>query len=363
MTSVSSHRITLSRVAEEAGVSKTLVSALFSGKTYSQGDRAGIGINLATRTRVLETARRLRYAPADPRMQLEMYPETGHYCFLVSQPSMTGFESYYAKMFTGAAVMMAQHQSRLNLTLAQFDPFIDYLAFPDELPHVVRQGMTNKYMIVGEPNYSLIMSLLERGFQAIYLSRILHAKGIASVAPDYVQAGYLAMRHLLDLGHRHIAVVGEHYFRTMDFHVSSFHRGLERAMNEFGLSYPRERIVLSRQPDQQLPTTVLEDVLKEFASERPTALFCLCDWTALRVVKEAARLGIRIPAELSIIGCNDQLNGREYVPSISTIHFPLREMGAHAVQWFASWTAGQPPEPTRTLLPVQLVPRESTRAI
>jgi LacI family transcriptional regulator len=361
MTAQPAPRVTLAMVAQEAQVSKALVSAFFSGKSYATQTGAGIGVADATRQRILEAARRLRYQPLDPHLLLEIYPEVGHYCFLVGSNAMSGFESYYSIMFAGAAEEMARDRGSLNLTLAQYDENVDYLAEPEQLPYAVRQGMTNKFILAGQPNYSLIMALLERGYHAIYLSRILQTKGVASVAPDYIQAGYLAMRHLIERGHRRIAVAGENYFTGMEFHLSHFVKGIRRALGEIGLEFGQDQVILSREPDNNRPTTTFDDVWR--LDPRPTAVFCLCDWTAARLAREAIRAGVNVPQDLSVIGCNDQSTARDFAPALSSIRFPLRLMGAHAVEWFRTWTADHPPTPAQTVLPVQVVERESVRKL
>ncbi len=358
--SPSTSRITLAAVAEKAGVSKALVSALFSGKSYSSSVRAGgISIAQATAQRIYQAARQLEYQPADPVLKLRLYPQLGQYCFLINRDGMGGFSNYFAEILKGAIVELAG--DNLDLSIAQFDPDLDYLQQPAELPHVIRDGATSRYMLVGRPNYSLVMALQRRGYHAVYLSRQIDGQMLSSVAADYEMAGFLAVQRLIALGHRRIALAAEYYFRNETFSVGRFLAGANRALGALGQAVVRDDIAFSRESDGNRPSTVLGELRAR--APRPTAVFCFCDFTARRLINSALAAGMRIPEDLSVIGCNDSSDGREVRPNISSIQFPLQEMGAQGVRYLRQVGLQDDLEPRQVLLPVRLVERESIRSL
>ncbi len=100
-------------------------------------------------------------------------------------------------------------------------------------------------------------------------------------------------------------------------------------------------------------------------AERPTAIMCANDRLAIGVALAAARLGLSIPADLSIMGYDDEHRiAGTMVPALTTMALPLREIGRAAmtslldsVEGSTSTTA----EPTlETMVPCRLVLREST---
>jgi len=353
-----SREVTIGDIARDVGVSRAVVSSLLSGRRYERS--GGIRVSEATRRTVLRTARTLGYTPRDAAALVRLYPERGHYGVLIGRDSLAGFDQYYVEIIRGLVDALAGEP--LNVNLGQVEPDVDYVAEPGQLPFSVVNGWTTKFVLLGQPNYSLILALQERGYQVIYLSRQLDGRSVASAAPDYEMAGELGVRHLLERGHRRIAMAGEHYFTGMGYHRPRLERGGRRAAAAFGVGGAAgPPVVLSREPDQRRPTTVLDDLLA--LPDRPTGVFCFCDYTASRLVRAAAAAGLRVPEDLSIVGCNDQALARDLTPALTTVHFPLRELGATALRHFRRVDAGEQVDDPHYVLPVSLVERQSVRAV
>jgi LacI family transcriptional regulator len=107
-------------------------------------------------------------------------------------------------------------------------------------------------------------------------------------------------------------------------------------------------------------------------AERPTAIVCANDRLAIGVALAAARLGLTVPRDLSIMGYDDESRiASTMVPALTTMALPLREMGAAAMGMLleqiedpaqrstSSGPAGGPAG-LETMVPCRLVVREST---
>jgi LacI family transcriptional regulator len=354
-------RITLDAVATAAGVSKAAVSVLLNGRTTAETGGTGVGLSASTRKNIIEAARRLGYKPLNPESFLRLYPEQGHYCFLLSRTARQGFDQYFIEILRG--LVDAIDGQSLNVHLAQFDPDVDYLAEPQKLPYALQGGVTNKFVFAGAPNYSLLMAVIERGHQAMYLSRVLDTRGVASAAPDYEQAGYLGVKHLIEMGHRRIALGAEYYFSLqtgLNYHTTRLLAGSRRALAEAGLpSGDAAEVLFSKEPSPDRHSTIVKELWSLPPEKRPTGVFCFCDYTASRLLRSAVEMGIRVPQELSVVGCNDQPVSREMSPALTTIHFPLRELGRMAVQHMGRVDSGEAVATSQYILPVSLLPRES----
>ncbi|MGH3171964.1 MAG: substrate-binding domain-containing protein, partial [Trebonia sp.] len=92
----------------------------------------------------------------------------------------------------------------------------------------------------------------------------------------------------------------------------------------------------------------------------PTAIFAGNDQQAFGVYQAAARRGLRIPDDLSVVGFDDLPAARWASPPLTTVWQPLAEMGAAAAQMLSRRADGRPLHPNRVELSTELVVREST---
>ncbi|MFC3996102.1 LacI family DNA-binding transcriptional regulator [Nocardiopsis sediminis] len=171
----------------------------------------------------------------------------------------------------------------------------------------------------------------------------------ASVGDDEL-GGYLATRHLIDLGHRDIACVAGPAYTS-----SSTRRrdGFLRALAEAGIT-PRPAWVRESAFSMEAGEEAARALLS--GAERPTAIFAINDNTAVGVLSTAMRAGLDVPRELSIVGYNDiPLAGRLPLP-LTTMRVPFRDIATAAVGLVLD-----PAAPDATVVrPPTLIPRAST---
>jgi LacI family xylobiose transport system transcriptional regulator len=180
----------------------------------------------------------------------------------------------------------------------------------------------------------------------------LHAT--PSVGATNWSGGVAAARHLLDLGHRRIAVItGPASFLCARARLDGIRAALDTADESLdpallksgtfsyvdGLALGRE---LLRLPDP------------------PTAVLCGNDLQALGVYEAAREAGLRIPSDLSVVGFDDLEFTRWCGPPLTTVRQPLTEMGAAAATLVLQLAAGRQPAQTRIELATTFVERAST---
>jgi DNA-binding LacI/PurR family transcriptional regulator len=179
---------------------------------------------------------------------------------------------------------------------------------------------------------------------------------VHSVSIDNVAGAYDATEHLIQLGHHRIAYVGDHSGLHSD---AERFAGYEKALLEAGLPISSELIVRGDgKPGGgiQAVNTFLE------LPERPTAIFCYYDMTALGVFRTAVNCGLKVPDDLSIVGFDDLYFTSFLDPPLTTVHQPKREMGARAMELLLALLRGEEAERTVTIKG-KLVVRKSTAAI
>lgn len=175
-----------------------------------------------------------------------------------------------------------------------------------------------------------------------------------SVGATNWNGGLAATRHLLDLGHRRIAMVsGPVEWPCCRARLD----GYRAAMDAAGVPVDPELIRMS--------TLYVEgglaagrDLLR--LPNPPTAIFTANDLQALGVYEAARRAGLRIPDELSVVGFDDLSFTRWSGPPMTTVHQPLEQMGATAARMVIDLAAGRPLEQHRVELATRLTVREST---
>ena len=176
-----------------------------------------------------------------------------------------------------------------------------------------------------------------------------------SVAVDDVAGGEIATRHLVELGHRRIALIGDPPPEFRFDWSRDRTRGYERALAAAGVETREEYV----REGTRLPH-VARAVATELLSlpEPPTAVFAASDTQALGVLDAARALRINVPGKLSVVGFDD-IEVAAYV-GLTTVRQPLRESGRRGAELLLQALAGQPVQPLRELLPLELIVRSTT---
>jgi LacI family xylobiose transport system transcriptional regulator len=175
-----------------------------------------------------------------------------------------------------------------------------------------------------------------------------------SVGAANWSGGVAAARHLLELGHRRIAVVaGPKTILCARARLDGF----RAAMDSAGVAVD-EKLVRHGRFAFDDGLALGQELLKQ--PKRPTAIICGDDLQAMGVYEAARRAGLPIPTELSVVGFDDIETARWCGPPLTTVRQPLADMGAAAARLVLTLADGQQPEHTRVELATSLVVREST---
>jgi LacI family transcriptional regulator len=180
---------------------------------------------------------------------------------------------------------------------------------------------------------------------------------VPSVVVDDVNGGRLAARHLLELGHRRIAYIGDAVEPRFGPTSSTRRlRGLTDELGAAGLRLPRELVregPHGRDEAIRLATQLLR------LRRPPTAIFAHSDTQALGAVEAAESLGLRVPADVSIIGFDDIESAR--FAGLTTVRQPLFEsgrLGASMLVDMLTTSVARPPPHVE--LPLDVVVRRTT---
>ena len=189
----------------------------------------------------------------------------------------------------------------------------------------------------------------------VVLVDVYHAD-LPSIFVDNVHGGWMATKHLLDLGHQRIAFISD--YLVNDFRFSAMQErfsGYQQALEEVDLSF---------NPDYHREVPHDRDLAKEAAlellqlSEPPTALFASSDIQGIGVLAAARELGLEVPRDLSVIGF-DGVRDSEYV-HLTTVKQPLFDSGVRGTEVLLDAIEDQSLKAQQIQLELELITRETT---
>ena len=180
--------------------------------------------------------------------------------------------------------------------------------------------------------------------------------GLPTVVSDNLRGAQLATGHLLSLGHRRIAMLtGRPDLESAQLRE----RGYRKALQAAGVAVDESLIRLGAY-DSEVSTEQARLLLT--APDPPTAVFAANDMSAIATIEVATDLGLRVPADLSVVGFDNIPESALCAPPLTTIEQPIRKMGERSIELLLSLIRGERPQTTHITLQTNLVIRQSTRA-
>lgn len=319
-------RVTTHDVAKKAGVSQPTVSLVLSRNATAR-------VSEETRARVLEAARELGYVP---NVVARSLVRSRSYAIGVIVPDLRN--PFFAEVVSGAervvseagyAVLLCETReiSRDRHIQALLERQVDGM-----MMDAIGASSVPEAMIAGV-NLVLIDEPPDRW---------------PGVASDAIGAGRIAAEHLLSLGHRRFGFLGP---ATNVHAIRMRERGFVQTLAANGIHIESERLrrVSATAAGGAAGMRALLDL-----NDRPTAVFCINDLVAAGALKVCALDGVKVPHDMSIMGCDDIELASLLVPELTTVAIPARELGARAARLLLQALQGEeerktPPRPRKTI--------------
>ncbi|GAA4889063.1 LacI family DNA-binding transcriptional regulator [Tessaracoccus lubricantis] len=199
-------------------------------------------------------------------------------------------------------------------------------------------------------------SVANRGTRVVLVDAVEPDDDFCAVAADDFHGGYLAVKHLLDLGRRRITVLGgPEHFRQVGHRLAGARQAATEA-DDVDLEYlaPPEMSIMAGRD------AALEIAARE---NRPDAIFAMNDLLAIGVLQALVMMrSLRVPEDIALIGYDDIDFCEDAVVPISSIRQPSAQMGRTAVELLDDEiTEGEDHTHRWVLLKPELVARRSTR--
>lgn len=199
-----------------------------------------------------------------------------------------------------------------------------------------------------------IKEVTRKGFPVVLLAREIDGLNLDAVLVDNVGAAYVATKHLVDLGHRKIALVTE----SLKIQSSrDRQKGYLKVLSEEGIvTIPEYQIfnVGSMMAGKEAATKLLT------LTNPPSAVVAFNDMVAIGVMEGAKEMGFKIPQDLSVIGFDDTIIASVTDPPLTTMAQPIYQMGSYAIDRLVGLIKGEGGGVKRLVLEARLVVRRST---
>jgi LacI family transcriptional regulator len=327
---------TIEDVARTAGVSTATVSRVLN--------RPG-EVRDALRQKVLSAVAELGYVPnAGARaMKLRRSGTVGAIFPTVDN-------AIFAKAIDALQRRLAESGLQLLLATSGYDPATE----TRQALNLLTCGVDALVLCGVGQREELLQQLRQRGVPVVHVMSWPAPPDRVAVGFDNARAMAQVVRYLLDLGHRHIAMLAG---QTRDNDRAAARvAGVRDALRAAGLTLPASRLV-----ERPYELGAARDGLRVLlqADPAPTAVVCGNDVLATGALLEAARLGVAVPGQLSIVGFDDLELAGHLQPGLTTVRVPAEEMWRLAADRVLDALRGVE-VPRATEIEVALVVRGST---
>lgn len=308
---VPTRRVTSHDVAIRAGVSRTTVSFVLN-------DVKEANISEETRRRVLAAAEELEYVP-DAAAQALASGRTRTIGMIFRTYSYSTADLAHMQILQG--LMEVANQSGVRL-------LVDIVNERDAADIYVNLSRNKRIdgLILSDPRVDdhALYDLLKDGFPVVLLGRLPGIK-VSSVEFDNRGGARMAVDHLLDQGHSHIAFVG---YASLPFTgVTERLRGYQDALAAAGIAFDE---TLVRYGDAMPGTGFASTKSLLEAPELPTAIFVSSDVLAFAALAAIRQRGLRVPDDIAVVGFDDHPLAQFASPPLTTVRLPFDEMGRQA---------------------------------
>ena len=333
-------KITIKDIARMAKVSHTTVSRALNDKSR---------IKDGTKEKILSIARELNYRPNFIARSLVMRrtKTLGLVITTIANP-------FYTELSQGIETTAIRLGYNIILCSTNYDVSIEK-QYTDMLRSKGVDGIIFTSAHMGDPN---IIGLAEEGFPMVLVNRRTYhpmvREKIDYIGVDNIRGGFLAVEHLIKLGHSRIGVIGGSSESSVGFERLE---GGKKALAAHGLEAVGDYFL----EGDFLKGSGYEGGKKFLRmNEPPTAIFAANDYMALGTYQAVVEEGMRIPEDMALVGFNDieftSMKGIE----LTTIGQKKYEMGAMAVKTLVERIEGRKTGPSvETILEPELIIRKT----
>lgn len=310
---MSNNRVTSLDVAKAAGVSRATVSVVLN-------NLPGIAISDATRQRVRDAAKQLNYSPNSAGRKLASGKSNTIGLVLHQSPEQVYADAFLTRVMFGIEQAAMKHG--YHVLLKQVDP-----ADPVGYRHLISENHVDGIILSGpRQDDPSLHQLVKDGVHVMLLGQLPNSP-IPFVDIDATRSAEQAVRHLVQLGHKRIAMItnASLSYTSAQQRCLGYHNALRQAGLEADDAYIKEG---NYTPGSGL--MAMQGLLALPAP--PTGVFVASDVVALGAMLAVKNTGKRIPQDVAFVGFDDIALAEFYDPPLTTIRLPGYKLGQMACE-------------------------------
>jgi len=331
-------RTTIKDIAEECGVSLSTVSLVLNDNPR---------ISKATREKVLATVARHGYEPNVHARGLAS-KSSRTVSVVVPQLQHVFADVYFGEIVSGIYDYATESRYKILLDVAN----LRYVQ-TREYMNILKSKRADGMLVVGatlEDNY--LRAFEDEPYPFMLINSYFPDSPVNFVAADYVDSARQAADHLLQLGHRKMALVGGTNLSSCNDFLQAFtERCLTAGMSAEDLPYEEAQFT------EEHGVAAAERVLD--LHPEVTAIICANDRLAVGALRALHQRGVSVPDDMSVMGLDDLPQANFTTPGLTTVHHQLFHMGRRACQQLIDMFRGRT-RSCQEFLPTRLIEREST---
>ncbi len=319
-------KINIFDIATEAGVSIATVSRALSDTP---------NLKSARQRKVLEVVQKYNYKPSVAARGLNQ----GHSKLIsIGLPEIT--HPFYSEMFSAAADEARAKGYSLLISRIP-DSSSGYQAFLDQLIERRPDGVILAGGMVEddkEKDRLTILNHLRNYMPIVLVGDPVENFPCVCISGDMHESAAVSVRHLHTLGHKRIAFLGG---KSQKRGSTKREQGYREQMTAFGLE---ENICVRLESGYWLEDGVIgiQKLLAEFPNgNRPTAVIAINDLVAMGILRQLNSMGIQVPSDMAVIGCDNQFFAAYTNPPLTTVDLHISELGRRAMTYLLHWEKGQ----------------------
>lgn len=280
----------------------------------------GIAISEATRQRVRDVAKRLNYSPNSAGRKLASGKSNTIGLVLHQSPEQVYADAFLTRVMFGIEQAAMKHG--YHVLLKQVDP-----ADPTGYRHLVSENHVDGIILSGprqdDPG---LLQLVKEGVRIMLLGQLPDSP-IPFVDIDATRSAEQAVRHLVQLGHKRVALItnANLSYTSAQQRCLGYRNALKKSGLEVDEAYIKE--------GNYTPGSGLA-AMKELLSlpSPPTAVFVASDVVALGAMLAVKNAGLRIPHDVAFVGFDDIALAEYYDPPLTTVRLPGYKLGLMACE-------------------------------
>ncbi|MFH1212988.1 MAG: LacI family DNA-binding transcriptional regulator [Candidatus Neomarinimicrobiota bacterium] len=335
---------TIKDIAKKTGVSISTVSLVLNNKGYVKPE---------TRQKVLDAIEEMNYKPSRSARKLATR-KSGNIGYIIWESHFYEVEMFYSQVFLGMEYAARKSDSYILLTTVkeEFDPKKD-------LPRFLKYNDVDGVALAGRVPHALVDYLHNQRIPFVMIDYTIPGRKLNYVQIDNYNGAYGAVQHFIEIGRKRIAFLGGTFFHSS---IKERYRGYKDCIEANKVMSNELITKYTYVEDVETSPIIGEKGIKNLLSldPKPDAVFCCNDTTAMGVLKEIQKRGLKIPEDIAIIGFDDIPNSAFCTPRLTTVRVPKLVLGKEAFN-LLNELIENPMEPPQTrIITTTLMKREST---